>query len=172
MLLRSGRPFYSTQCPSVSRVIASDCSLNDSVGCPSSLLKLPTVLAFIIDETLSAGYSNMQDLQTSVKMNTLLSQWPHRHLPVSWHEIKRVGLLYVCKQDCVQFSPLPCAWHLIIVSGPYTLPQDPHTVTIWLSPNTLTAAVIIFPLPRWWQRVNIGYLRSESVHTRIGKPSR
>lgn len=72
-----------TQCPLVSRVTASDQPLNDSVGCPSSLLKLLTVLGFIIDETLSAGYSNMQDLQTSVRMNTLLSRCLYRHLPLS-----------------------------------------------------------------------------------------
>lgn len=75
----TGTPY--TRCPSVNRVTASDLPLNDSEGCPSSLLTLLTLLGFIINDTLSAGYSNMQDLQTSVWMNTLLSQCLDHHLP-------------------------------------------------------------------------------------------
>lgn len=59
-------------------------ALNDSESCPSSLLKLLTQLPFIIDETLSAGYSNMQDLQTSVRMSKLPSPCMCHHLPLSW----------------------------------------------------------------------------------------
>lgn len=89
-----------TQCPSVNRVTASDLPLNDSEGCPSSLLTLLTLLGFIINDSLSAGYSNMQDLQTSVWMNKLLSQCLDHHLPLSW---KRRHL-----------QPILSRWHLML----------------------------------------------------------
>lgn len=102
-----------TQCPSVNRVTASNRPLNDSAVCPSSLLKLLTVFGFIIDETLSAGYSNMQHLQTSVKMNTRLSRC--RLPPLAAVVKPRNRQEYFI---CLSVSAPHCAWrrwHLIIV---------------------------------------------------------
>lgn len=141
-----------TQCPSVNCVTASDRPLNDSVGCPSTSLKLLTLLGFIIDETLSAGYSNMQDLQTFVRMNKLLSQCLYHHLPLSWNwETGSKMKVCVCVWVCaIVFSNLfsakltphysteitmaqtlaPCS-----ASGPLQTPQGPLEVSS-LSPHT------------------------------------
>lgn len=116
-----------TQCPSVNCVTASDRHLNDSAGWSSSSLKLLTLLGFIIDEPLSAGYSNMQDLQTSVKMNKLQSQCLYHHLPLSWNW-ETGSKMNVCVCGCVLLSSATCSrqrWHLIIVQKPW-LKLWPH----------------------------------------------
>lgn len=97
-------------------------ALNDSESCPSPLLKLLTQLPFIIDETLSAGYSNMQDLQTSVRMSKLPSPCMCHHLPLSW------------KACAVALPRATCSpWRLVIV-------PEASWLTVW-PPNCAAGAL-------------------------------
>lgn len=102
-------------------------ALNDSESCPSSLLKLLTQLPFIIDETLSAGYSNMQDLQTSVRMNKLPSPCMCHHLPLSW------------KACAIALPHATCSpWHLVIVQeAPWLKVCPPSQLCCWSTAGTL-----------------------------------
>lgn len=113
-------------------VTASVRPLNDSVDCRSSLQKLLTVWDFIIDETLSAWCSNMQDLQTSVRLNTLLSECLHHHLILTWNG---EGIFCVCVRV-----------HAIVSSTLFLAKLTPHYSSRIVSAQPLTPGFAFGPL--------------------------
>lgn len=112
-------PTPYTLCPSVSRVTASERPLNDSVGCPSSLLKLLTVLGFIIDETLESRI-----LRYARFANFCQNEHSSMAVPVpsSATVMELEGILYVRVRATVSSTPMTphysFGYHLGSTSGP------------------------------------------------------